>query len=471
MNLLAKAKSSARLFIPSPSSRKHPFFINHITSLQQSNLYSTKITDKTQKAQQSSNPKTQKSSEPASSFSQRVKKQVEELTLWARPREIPYQAKVANFVNIIGRVKIPVKFETSSDGKHWAATIISQDKNSLLIPVVFEGDLAHVVARHVKENDCVFVSGQLSVDPVRLVLSESLGKFHVVAENLNFVEGLKMTISNYTGKKKEVATSDVEMDKPFSPEAKTLKVNISSESGYDGGDGHASLNSAWRDSLEHSKMTSMGRTNERGSGNSAPGFVKSPVFDDSEAATPVQSLQGGNKAEMVFNDNSKLEKEKEMSGGTTSKHKDGDSWRDLVINPLQWWDYREHKSNGLVKEKFPDFKHKATGESLWINGAPEWVLAGLGKLEFDVKPIYAKKQQPAGPGTDEIKRDEKGGDSWKNLVENPDKWWDNRPNKKNPKAPDFKHKETGEVLWLNRSPDWALSRLPPLRDGQISRSF
>ncbi|EYU41626.1 hypothetical protein MIMGU_mgv1a0268881mg, partial [Erythranthe guttata] len=33
--------------------------------------------------------------------------------------------------------------------------------------------------------------------------------------------------------------------------------------------------------------------------------------------------------------------------------------------------------------------------------------------------------------------------------------------KKNPKAPDFRHKETGEVLWLNRSPAWALSRIPP----------
>lgn len=62
---------------------------------------------------------------------------MEELTLWARPRDIPYQAKVANSVNIIGRVKIPVKFESSSVGEHRAATVISLDKNSLLIPVVF----------------------------------------------------------------------------------------------------------------------------------------------------------------------------------------------------------------------------------------------------------------------------------------------------------------------------------------------
>lgn len=464
MNLLAGAKSSAHRIIPSPSPRKYLFFINHITSLQQSDLYSTKTADNTQKTQQSSKPRTQKSSEPSSSFSQRVKKQ-EEALLWPRPREIPYQAKVANFVNIIGRVKIPVKFESSSDGKHWAATVISQDvdKKSLLIPVVFEGNLAYVVASHVKENDCVFVSGQLSVDSMPLVLSESLGKFHVVAENLNFVEGLKMTISKYERKKKEVLTSDVEIDKPFSPVAEKLEVNISSENGDDGGNSHPALNQAqaWVGSLERPNMKSLGGKNEWDYGNSAQDFVKPPVLDDSEVATPVDSLLGGNKGEMVFNDNSKLEKGKEIRRETASKHKDGDSWRDLIINPLQWWDYRGHKSNGLVKEKFPDFKHKATSESLWINGAPEWVLAVLGKVEFDVKPIFAKTQS-AGPWTDERKRNEKGDGSWKNLVENPDKWWDNRLNKKNPKAPDFKHKETGEVLWLNRSPDWALSKLPPL---------
>jgi hypothetical protein len=39
----------------------------------------------------------------------------------------------------------------------------------------------------------------------------------------------------------------------------------------------------------------------------------------------------------------------------------------------------------------------------------------------------------------------------------------------NAKAPDFKHKDTGEALWLNDSPAWVLSKLPPLRskDGVI----
>jgi hypothetical protein len=33
-------------------------------------------------------------------------------------------------------------------------------------------------------------------------------------------------------------------------------------------------------------------------------------------------------------------------------------------------------------------------------------------------------------------------------------YWDNREGKRNPKAPDFKHKQTGEGLWLNQAPEW-----------------
>lgn len=52
-----------------------------------------------------------------------------------RPSEIPWQCKVANSVNLIGQVQIPVQFEASPDGKYWAGTIISQsDGNSVDTP-------------------------------------------------------------------------------------------------------------------------------------------------------------------------------------------------------------------------------------------------------------------------------------------------------------------------------------------------
>lgn len=132
-----------------------------------------------------------------------------------------------------------------------------------------------------------------------------------------------------------------------------------------------------------------------------------------------------------------------------------DSWNHLIENPKDWWDHRENKANGLVKPRHPDFKSKDSSLSLWLNKAPAWVLPKLEGLEFDVLV-------PKGRGVKQLK----GEESWKELVENPDKWWDNRIDKRNAKAPDFKHKETGEALWLNESPTWVLSKLPPVKKRQ-----
>eukprot|EP00897_Mesotaenium_endlicherianum_P006029 jgi/Mesen1/5454/ME000273S04693 len=38
---------------------------------------------------------------------------------------------------------------------------------------------------------------------------------------------------------------------------------------------------------------------------------------------------------------------------------------------------------------------------------------------------------------------------WEDLYHNPQDFWDNRLDKRNPRAPDFKHKKTGEALWLS----------------------
>lgn len=37
---------------------------------------------------------------------------------------------------------------------------------------------------------------------------------------------------------------------------------------------------------------------------------------------------------------------------------------------------------------------------------------------------------------------------WQELQDNPSQWFDNREGKRNPKAPDFKRKNTGEGLWM-----------------------
>lgn len=435
MNLLARRVA--------PSSTKRLCYLHPIYALHHSSSYSAKATSTTQKT---TKPKTQKSSEATFSFAQTIKKQAEAPPppprVWPKPQPIPYQAKAANFVNLIGNVTIPVKFETDSKGRHYSATVISLgNEGSLSIPVTFVGDLAHVVACHVKENDCVFVSGQLSEDPLGLVLSEGLGKFHVVAENVNFVVGFDRKIG---------FSSTVGID-----EFGKHRNNAASGVEFDGGKGKIS-------SIERPAV---------------------PLFE--AEAEPKSTMDGGNAVSSTGNVGNK-------SWESGAKKKDANEtselWSDLVKNPTQWWDYRSHKANGMVKEKFPDFKRKESGESLWISSGPKWILPEIGQLKFDVKEMKPRVYGGGGGGEGERKQSpyiedsvknlvEKGNSerkqnpdlesSWKNFVENPQKWWDNRAKKKSSKSPDFRHKETGECLWLNKyTPEWALSKLPPMKGGQ-----
>lgn len=426
MYLLAGAKQSAHYISSSPSSVTRFFYLHPIAALHHCNFYSTKAATTIQKTQKVTKPRTQqKAPEKSYSFAQTIKKQAEAppSALWPKPQPISYQAKVANFVNFIGNVEIPVKFVTDSDGKHFSVTVISLrsegGRGSLSIPVVFEGDLAHVTACHVKESDCVFVSGQFSVDPLKCMLSE---KFHVVAESINFVEGFeKNDLDGKLGFSSPAAGID---------EVGRVRSKNVDDIEFDGAKGKNS-------SIERPAVT---------------------LYEAETVPQPVASVENvGSKSWEIG-----------------SKKKDAnqilDLWSELVKQPLQWWDYRSHKANGLVKEKFPDFKQKGTGESLWISSAPKWILSALGKLEFDVKEMKAEKKVYGfgGEGDSERKQNQSPDleNSWKNLVENPGKWWDNRAGKKNSKAPDFRHKETGEVLWLNRSPEWVLSELPPMKGGQ-----
>ncbi|KAK3278561.1 hypothetical protein CYMTET_13508 [Cymbomonas tetramitiformis] len=54
-----------------------------------------------------------------------------------------------------------------------------------------------------------------------------------------------------------------------------------------------------------------------------------------------------------------------------------------------------------------------------------------------------------------------GGDKWSNFFLQPAAFWDNREGKRNPKAPDFKHKDTNEPLWINSydTPSWVAEKL------------
>ncbi|XP_010045341.2 protein OSB2, chloroplastic [Eucalyptus grandis] len=269
---------------------------------------------------------------------------------WPRPSEIPFQAKVANSVTLIGRIRLPVQSRNGPDGKLWAGTVVTRDESpdspSLWIPITFEGDLAHVAASHLRENDHVCIAGQLSTNPPPLDVNQGQTKVQVMVHSINFVEGSSQL-----------------------------------------------------------KKSSVSHRNEKSTGSCA----------------------------------------------VTQKYEEG-PWKDLIDNPTDWWDNRDNKHRGLVSPKYPDFKRKDGAVALWLGKAPKWVLPKIEGLQIDAQFCGAK-----------IAKEQNGDDAWKSLLENPEKWWDNRSNKLKEKSPDFRHKETRQGLWLDGLPSWVLAKLPPIK--------
>ncbi|XP_030953904.1 protein OSB2, chloroplastic-like isoform X2 [Quercus lobata] len=327
---------------------------------------------------------------------------------WARPSEIPFQAKIANSVNVIGYVHVPVQFESSPDGKCWAGTVLTQthqispppsspDSPPLWIPIIFEGDLAHIAARHLKEKNFVHVTGRLSADPPHLNANQGQANIQVMVHSLNFVQPSFQMKNSST-----------------SPEQKWSLKRLASVKNED------DISQSWK-LVSQSNLRDI-RLKE----------------DNPKVAAYEQKEDDLVLADVKRSEDSKI-----------------NSWRELLDDPKQWWDNRDSKRSGSVNPKSPDFKHKVGGHALWLTDAPSWVLSELG-VEVDVKTQKSKQV-----------KQHRGEESWKDLVQNPTKWWDNRLNKRNHRSPDFKHKDTGEGLWLNGSPDWVLPKLPPLKGNKV----
>ncbi|QHO13665.1 hypothetical protein HN873_052952 [Arachis hypogaea] len=342
-----------------------------------------------------------------------------------RPKEIPFQPKVANAVNLIGQVRMPVQFQTFPDGRTYAATVITRQESHsspfLWIPVIFEGDLAHSAACHLKEDDFIYVAGQLTADPPRLGENQiqSNSNIQVVVQSLNFVQGYPQLEKISATSKQECTASEEHV-----------------------------IDNTWNDLLSNPfewwdvrylKENPKGAAFERKTDGEL-------LFINSSTPKWLQDKL----------DSMSIDLKPELKHSTNDLKKVRDSslapWTDLLDDPKQWTDYRDSKRDGQVNPRFPDFKRKDGNGALWLNNAPKWVLSRLEELKFDVPAVKSKQA-----------KDFKGDEPWNDLVNNPTKWWDNRIDKRNPKAPDFKHKETGEVLWLNDSPSWVLSKLPPMK--------
>ncbi|CAH9127041.1 unnamed protein product [Cuscuta epithymum] len=400
MNFFTKAISAQFLHASSSSipSTKRVLF-QTLVSLQQSSFFTS----------QSRKPRVTKPKEPSRNLPNPPKSDNESVSTLCpeRPSEIPFHSNVANSVDLIGFVDCPVQFEVLPQGRYVAKTVVtfstleSRDLDgfvasslvsvpSVAIPVVFQGDLAVMVKCSVKENDCLYVSGQLSGDHMSFMTQRNQMNVHLLVQTMNFVENLK--------RKKPVGS------KKLFPEISELESNNIDD---------------FFDEVEEKKDT-----------------PKKGVKSFQRKALRVKEFQ---------------------------------EWKNLIRNPNEWIDFRESKAKGILNPRHPDFKHVQTHVSLWIASAPEWVLPGLEGLEFNKdSPVVTLEKTKKGKKEKEIGAGEE--ECWKSLCKNPWEWWDNRSNKKYKSAADFRHKDSGKQLYVNKAPEWALAILPTLsmKGGKIA---
>ncbi|KAH0853449.1 hypothetical protein HID58_093224 [Brassica napus] len=320
-----------------------------------------------------------------------------------RPNEIAYEKEAANWVNLIGFVDQPVQFEASSDGKFWAGTVISQRSSS--------------------DSSAFWYYFLLFLYRKRILWCDYDVKVVALLVRIPIIfEGdLAKTADRYISKDDLIHVSGkLFIDSP-PPNMTYAQSNVQ----------------VLVQNLSFVQPASPPLVISSSSKKEENGVRKRPASPPVVVAASESGIKKQPAKKNIVMDEA------------------SDSWNHLIENPKDWWDHRENKANGLVKPRHPDFKSKDSSLSLWLNKAPSWVLPKLEGLEFDV---LVRK----GRGVKQLK----GEESWKELVENPDKWWDNRIDKRNAKAPDFKHKETGEALWLNESPTWVLSKLPPVKKRQ-----
>lgn len=90
------------------------------------------------------------------------------------------------------------------------------------------------------------------------------------------------------------------------------------------------------------------------------------------------------------------------------------------------------------------------------------------KLDEPAKDIQRVVDSGVGTGESSIEKYRNRLQLWQMFFANPSEWYDDREKKKNPKQPDFRHKSTGEVLWLNASnPPWVKKQVE-LLDSRLS---
>ncbi|KAM3304831.1 protein OSB1, mitochondrial isoform X1 [Capsicum chacoense] len=93
------------------------------------------------------------------------------------------------------------------------------------------------------------------------------------------------------------------------------------------------------------------------------------------------------------------------------------------------------------------------------------------RVQASATPEFEKKE-PGGTGEDKEEKHRNRIRLWQIFFASPYEWMDFRKDKVNPKHPDFKNRDTGEVLWLRTDdPPWIKRQLDILDSRFAYKSF
>ncbi|KVH98343.1 protein OSB1, mitochondrial [Cynara cardunculus var. scolymus] len=117
-----------------------------------------------------------------------------------RPSTIRWQKELTNSASFIGRVYTPVKTFTTRDGKLVANTLLrvespSDSKKFLTILLTMWEDMAELSIQHLKQNDCIYVSGYLGSFTKASNNGDIILRHKVTVKEINYVANNDQTAS------------------------------------------------------------------------------------------------------------------------------------------------------------------------------------------------------------------------------------------------------------------------------------
>ncbi|XP_062215151.1 protein OSB2, chloroplastic-like [Phragmites australis] len=106
---------------------------------------------------------------------------------------------------------------------------------------------------------------------------------------------------------------------------------------------------------------------------------------------PSQDAPGGRRGD-YFDSTSSSAEDNNRDNTSSPSRSNGELWQAFFANPLDWWDNRKNKKN----PRYPDFKHKHTGEALWVDGRnnPNWVISQLAVLDSRMGSLQDYERKP-----------------------------------------------------------------------------